>query len=59
LRVLITQAFADDVAFIDEIEADKNYFGGRRKGKRGQESGGIPAFGILKHAWSRIYESDP
>jgi transposase-like protein len=34
--------------FGGEIEVDKSYFGGIRKGKRGRGSGGkIPVFGLL------------
>lgn len=32
-----------------EIEVDKSYFRGRRKGKRGRGAGGkVPMFGLLK-----------
>jgi len=35
--------------FGGEIEVDKSYFGGRRKGNRGRGAAGkIPVFGLLK-----------
>ena len=35
--------------FADEIELDKSYFGGARKGKRGRGAAGkVAVFGILK-----------
>ena len=39
---------ADEV-FNGQIELDKSYFGGHRKGKRGRESAGkVAVFGLLK-----------
>ena len=38
-----------EAMFGGEIEVDKSYFGGRRKGKRGRRAAGkIPVFGLLK-----------
>ncbi len=36
LRQLIYQAVEDETLFSGEIEVDESYFGGRRKGKRGE-----------------------
>ena len=44
-------AHAEDAhdLFDGEIELDKSYFGGRRKGKRGRDAAGkVPVFGILE-----------
>jgi transposase len=40
--------------FGGEIEVDKSYFGGARKGKRGRGAGGNPVFGLLKRG-GRVY----
>lgn len=38
-----------------EVEADKSYFGGIRKGKRGRGAGGkVPVFGLLKRG-GKVY----
>ena len=55
LRQLISQAVEDETPFFGEIEVDKSYFGGRRKGKRGRGAAGkVPVFGILKRG-GRVY----
>lgn len=49
LRELVFRAVEDDSFLAGEIEVDKSYFGGRRKGKRGRGAAGkVPVFGILK-----------
>jgi len=38
-----------EAMFVGEIEVDKSYFGGKRKGKRDRGvAGKIPIFGLLK-----------
>jgi len=39
-----------------EVEADENYFGGRRRDKRGRGAGGkIPVFGIIeREGWVKV-----
>ena len=42
-------ALEADEVFNGQIELDKSYFGGHRKGKRGRESAGkVAVFGLLK-----------
>ena len=49
LRMIITQALAEEMPLAGAIEVDESYFGGRRKGKRGRGAAGkVPVFGILK-----------
>jgi transposase len=50
LRDLIVAHLADDAPCLSgEVEVDKSYFGGVRKGKRGRGAAGkIPVFGLLK-----------
>ena len=44
-----------EAMFGGEIEVDKSYFGGRRKGKRGRGAAGkIPVFGLLKRG-GKVY----
>ena len=49
LRQLIHE-HSEDAGFLEgEVEIDENYFGGRRKGKRGRGAAGkVPVFGLLK-----------
>jgi transposase len=55
LRQLISQAVEDASPFAGEIEVDKSYFGGTRKGIRGRGAAGkVPVFGILKRS-GRVY----
>ena len=49
LRVLIYENSEHLEVFTGEIEVDESYFGGTRKGKRGQGADGkVPVFGLLK-----------
>ena len=44
-----------DAVFSGDIEVDKSYFGGKRKGKRGRGAAGkVPAFSLLKHG-GKVY----
>jgi transposase len=44
-----------DTVFSGEIEVDESYFGGKRKGKRGQGAARkVPVFGLLKRG-ERVY----
>ena len=55
LREVIYRATEDETPFCGEIEVDENYFGGRRKGKRGRGAAGkIPVFGLLKRG-GKVY----
>ena len=49
LRQAIVIPESDNRSFSGEIEMDESYFGGRRKGNRGQGAAGkVPVFGILE-----------
>src|SRR5665811_1754194 len=55
LRMIITQALAEEMPLAGAIEVDESYFGGRRKGKRGRGAAGkIPVFGLLKRG-GKVY----
>lgn len=57
LRLLIFtyQNQFEDELFDGKVEVDESYFGGIRKGKRGQgASGKIPVFGLLKRG-GKVY----
>ena len=55
LRQIIVVRIEDASPLQGEIEVDKSYFGGVRKGKRGRGAAGkVPVFGILKRG-GRVY----
>ena len=57
LREIVTSELEaeSEAMFGGEIEVDKSYFGGKRKGKRGRgPAGKIPVFGLLKRG-GKIY----
>jgi transposase len=57
LREIITYNIGQEAEtlFSGEIEVDESYFGGKRKGKRGQGAAGkVPVFGLLKRG-GRVY----
>ena len=48
LRQIIALHSEEPTQFFGEIEVDKSYFGGVRKGKRGRGAAGkVPVFGLL------------
>ena len=57
LRILISDQLEqeEDIAFGGEIEVDESFFGGKRKGQRGQGAAGkVPVFGLLKRG-GKVY----
>lgn len=49
LQEIIAEKQDSGVFFEGEVEADENYFGGKRKGKRGRGAAGkVPVFGLLQ-----------
>lgn len=48
LREIIYRATEDETPLAGEIEVDKSYFGGKRKGRRSRGAAGkVPVFGLL------------
>ena len=55
--VAYEQKDGSDALFGGEIEVDENYFGGRRKGKRGRGAADkIPLFGLFKRSEKGLYQ---
>ena len=55
LREIIYQATDDEIPIFGEVEVDESYFGGERKGKRGQGvASKVPVFGLLKRG-GKVY----
>ena len=55
LRLLIYKNYTESIDFSGEVKADKSYFGGIRKGKRGRGAAGkTPVFGIIKRG-GKVY----
>ena len=55
LRKVIAEEMDKASPFSGEVEVDESYFGGHRKGKRGQGAAGkVPVFGLLKRG-GKVY----